>query len=138
MPFGLTPWILLGALGFGIALGGAGYWKGHADGTDNGNLKIAALQAAASEAAQKQHQAELIQASNASTGFQNDTAKAKTVFREIHDSIATLTSSNPIYRDGVCFDDDGLRLANAALAGIPTAPNPSGPNAVMPHPLAAP
>lgn len=136
MPFGLTPWILLGALGFGIALGGAGYWKGHADGTDNGNLKIAALQAQAAESAQKQRQAELIQSSNASTGFQNDTAKARIIYRTIHDQVTNIVD-RPIYRD-VCLDDDGVRLADAALAGILTAPNPSGPNTAMPRPLATP
>lgn len=134
--FDLSPWLLLGALVFSLGLGGAGYWKGHADGTDNGNLKIAALQAKAAEAVQKQHQAELIQSSNASTGFQNDSAKARIVFRTIHDQVTSIVD-RPIFRN-VCLDDDSLRLVNAALGNIPAAPPATGPNAAMPSTLAAP
>lgn len=134
-PF-LNPWAILGAGVIAISLFGGGYWKGHHDAAADGEVKIQALQLAAAEAAQKQRQAELIQASNASTGFQNDTAKARIVYQTIHDQIHDIVE-RPVYRN-VCLDDDGLRLANAALAGVPTSPNPGGPNPAMPAPLAAP
>lgn len=134
--FGLSPWLILGALVAMIAAGASGYWKGHADAKADCIIQVDKLKADAAEAAQKQRQAELIQASNASTGFQNDTAKARIVYQTIHDQIHDIVE-RPVYRN-VCLDDDGLRLANAALAGVPTAPNPSGPNPTMPAPLASP
>lgn len=135
-PLFLNPWAILGAGVLAVSLFVGGYLKGHHDAKADGEVQIQALQLEAAESAQKQRQAELIQASNASTGFQNDTAKARIVYKTIHDQIHDILE-RPVYRN-VCLDDDGLRLANAALAGVPTASNPGGPHPIVPAPLAAP
>lgn len=135
-PLFLNPWAILGVGVIAVSLFVGGYVKGYHDAAADGQVKIEALQLAASEAAQKQRQAELIQSSNASTGFQNDSAKARIVYQTIHDQVTNIVD-RPVYRD-VCLDDDGLRLANAALGGVPTAPNPSGPNTAVPRTLSAP
>lgn len=126
----LTPYLAIGALVFALSLGGAGYWKGHNDGTASGQLKIDKLEADAKEASQHEAQLRLIQSSNASTGFENDNAKAKVVFRTIHDQVERIVD-RPVFRN-VCLDDDGLRLANAALSGIATTAPTSEPNTGMP------
>lgn len=131
-PLFLNPWAILGAGVIAISLFIGGYWKGHHDASADGLVKIEALQLQASEAAQKQRQAELIQGSNASTGFENDNAKAETVFRTITEQVDRIVD-RPVYLNA-CLDPDGLQLANAALGGIPTATPATEPNPAMPRP----
>lgn len=116
-PLFLNPWVLLGAGVLALSLLGGGYYKGHHDESLSSQVKIDKLESDAKEASQREQQARLIQASNASTGFENDNAKAKVVFREIQTMADALVKTNTIYLN-TCFDDDGLRLANAALGGV--------------------
>lgn len=51
----------------------------------------------------------------ASVELEQDREKTRTVYRTITREVDRVVEK-PVYRD-VCFDPDGLRLANAALAG---------------------
>ena len=116
-----SPTLIAAALVGGIALAGSSYWWGSSQEATYYKGQMAALQIKVDEASQKQRQAELIQSSNASVGFENDTAKTKIVYRTIHDKATAAIINNPVEYRNVCLDDNGLQLANAALAGVATA-----------------
>lgn len=65
-------------------------------------------------------------AADASTDLEKYRVKTEIVYRTITKQVDKIID-RPIYRDR-CFDDDGLRLANAALAGKLDGrmPGPSG------------
>ena len=133
---GLNPYGLLASVLVTIALIIGAYLYGEHNANVACDARVKAIQLALGEAQQKQAQAELIQQSNASSGFENDKTKVEIKYRTIHDKAAAIEHTNTIYL-GTCFDDDGLRLANAALSGVPTASPTSKPDAAMPRPLAA-
>lgn len=116
--FGLSfsPWILLGALIGGIALAGGGYFKGDADAANRYQLKIAAMQADAEKNVQKIRDANIAQANAAVATLETKNAEARIVYKTITHDVDRIVEK-PIYRQS-CFDDQGLSLANAALAGV--------------------
>lgn len=136
MIFGLNPWALLGSVLAGIALLTGAYLKGDADAANRYQVKIDAMQKAATEKAQKIRDDLTAQANAAVATLESQNAQAKIVYRTIVQSVDKVVD-RPVYRN-VCLDDDGLRLVNAALGGAPAAPpDPGKPNATMPTPLSS-
>lgn len=132
MPFGLTPWILIGALGFGLALGIAGYLKGHADAKADCDIRVAKIYSDAADKAQKEKDAEAAKANTSAATLETKNEAAKVIFRNITRTVDRVVEK-PVYRN-VCLDDDGLLLANAALAGLAVeAGAPRQLNAGMPN-----
>lgn len=84
-------------------------------------------------AAEAQRKKEAEQSNRASTGLEADREKTRVVYRTITRKVDRIVE-RPVYRN-VCFDDDGVREANAALAGTSTAR--SQPDAAVPKPDAA-
>lgn len=132
----MNPYMIIGAGVVALVLCVSAFAAGHHVAAQAAQVKLDGMIAAADEATQKQRQAEIIQASNASAGFQHDNAKAQIVYRTITEEVEKIVD-RPVYT-GQCFDADGLRLANLALAGVPADANPSGPNPTVPGPDAAP
>lgn len=124
-PFLLNPWFLLGAGVAALALAGGGYWKGSADTFNRDQVKIDRMVDAAKEQVEEAKQQMLIEASNASLKLETGNAQSRTVFRTIMEGVDHLVVQSPLYRDS-CFDDGGLQLANAALAGVSAAPAAAG------------
>lgn len=71
------------------------------------------------EAAAKQAEKEAKRAASASQDREKDREKTRVVYRTITQNVDKIVD-RPVYRN-VCLDDDGLRLANAALSGAFTA-----------------
>jgi hypothetical protein len=106
------------ALAMLLLLGGA-YVKGRVDGRSACNDRISVLTADSMER-ERNAQARALEASAELEAARGKTAiKYKTIVKEVEKIV-----ERPVY-SGVCFDDDGLRLANAALAGSATAPGES-------------
>lgn len=136
--FGLSP-ILLGgtALAFLLSVGGAGvygHWRGYDEAEATYKAKIVTMQLDAAQQAEKTRAAMLAQANAAVATLEAQNAKTRVVYRTITEMVDKIVD-RPIYRDR-CFDDDGLRLANAALGGISVkAPDSVQPDRGMPQPL---
>lgn len=78
---------------------------------------------------------EIVVANEAATELEQEDAEAEIVYRTITEQVDRLVLSEPVYRN-VCLDGDGLRLANAALAGTAPAagePDPSLPRSLTPE-----
>lgn len=124
----MNPWLIIGVL---LALMGAatgGYVKGRVDGASKCEERITALK----DASQKAKDAEALKANKAATDLEKENADADKQSKE-REVIVTKIVERPVYRDR-CFDDDGLRIGNEALAGTrsaaPVAPVPMpGPDA---------
>jgi len=103
-------------LSFYLALGGAAFlafshWYAYSLGGEHReNELIAEAQEARKDEAKK--------ANDASANLEKGNAKARVVYRTITRTVDRIVD-RPIYRN-VCFDDDGLREINAALAGTST------------------
>ena len=67
------------------------------------------------EANRLQREREAKQANEAATKVEVKSAKAKVVYRTITQTVDKIVDRE-VYRN-VCFDDEGLKLANAALLG---------------------
>lgn len=136
--FGLSPALLGGtAIAFLLAVGGAGY-RGYTWGYDSAEqtyqVKIDKMVIDNKEAVEKVRQALLTQADAAVATLETQNGKTRVVYRTITEMVDKIVD-RPIYRDR-CLDDDGLRLANAALGGVAAAPPaPSNANPGMPQPL---
>ncbi len=131
MIFGLNPWAIIGAGVLAIALTVGAYFKGDADAANRYQIKIDKMVTDQAEAVQQAKQAMLIQSANASAALEAGNAKREIVYRTITKNVDRIVE-RPVY-SGVCFDDDGLRLANAALAGIAVeAADPGKPEGPMP------
>lgn len=131
----LSPWILLGALSSVVASFAGGYFKGDADAADRYQTKIATMQVEAQDRTQKARDALMAQANAAVTTLESQNAKASIVYRTITQTVDKIVD-RPVYRN-VCLDDDGLRLVNAALGGVPAAPaDPGNADSGMPRALA--
>jgi hypothetical protein len=111
MKLGFNPWVLLGAGVLALALLTGGYAKGHSDAAASYKLTIAAMQ----RQAQTLKDAEAAKANSAATVLETQNAEAKVIYRTITKT-ADRVVERPVYRNA-CFDDAGLQLANAALAG---------------------
>lgn len=101
-----------------VAFAGVGLvvYKAYSYGYDSAKQECA-------EAAEKVRKAEETKSGAASTGREKDREKTRVVYRTITQSVDKVVE-RPVYRN-VCLDDDGLRLANAALSGaLSTAREP--------------
>ena len=85
------------------------------------------------QAAAAQREREAKQAAEAATGLETKREKAKIIYKTITERV-NVEVEKPVYRN-VCFTDDGMRIANAALAG--TIPGSAKPNAALPDANAA-
>jgi hypothetical protein len=119
---------LIGAM-VGLLLLGGVYLKGRFDGRAVCDARITALTAESMER-ERNAQQQALEASAQLEAARGKTAiKYKTIVKEVEKIV-----ERPVYST-VCFDADGLRLANAALAGSATAagqppdrvPQPAGP-----------
>lgn len=79
---------------------------------------------AAHEAAAKATQKKLERIDTAATGHEADKAQIRTQIKTITKEVDRVVEK-PVYRDTVCFDDDGLRLVRAALGPPTTASQPA-------------
>jgi hypothetical protein len=120
--FGMTfsPWIMLGVVLGGLGLGTIGYVKGDADAANRYQIKIDKLQTDATAGVQKTRDALMAQANEAVASKEDRDEKARIVYRTITEMVDKIVD-RPVYRN-VCLDDDGLRLANAALGGVAVSP----------------
>lgn len=123
-------WVyLVAALAVIGALAGL-YYTIDSHGYDRGS---AAVQLKWDEANRKQREAEAKQAGTAATKLETANIEAKVVYKTLTRTVDKIVE-RPIYRNA-CFDDDGLRSANAALSG---ALAPAGGSAdTVPKPAAA-
>ena len=111
-----------------IAFSGA-YLKGHHDAAVNCEVQRAADRAKGQELKDKEAKTASVQ----STKVEEHHAEREIVYRNITREVEKVVE-RPVYRS-VCFDDDGLRAANRALAGSGTAAGQ--PNVVVPAALPA-
>ena len=101
-------WALQLVLALAIfAGGGAAGIKWHA-GID------AQRELAAHEAQAKETQKKLALGDKAAAGHEADKAQIRTQIKTIYQEVERVVEK-PVYRDTVCFDDDGLRLIRAAI-----------------------
>ncbi|MBX3490918.1 hypothetical protein [Parvibaculum sp.] len=114
----------------GLALFGGGFWAAWDWRAAKCDAQIAGLV----EASQKSKDAEAEKAHGAATELEKESADAEIVYREITVEVDRIVE-RPVYRDR-CFDDDGLRAANRALAGPRAAA--AEPDRPVPRPDAAP
>lgn len=115
----LNPWVILGLVLALAGAAGSGYFKGHRDAADRCEIKIAGMVAESV----KRRATEAATAHTAAALLENNHEKTRIVYRTITRSVDRLVE-RPVYRN-VCLDDDGVREANAALAGTPaTAAEP--------------
>jgi hypothetical protein len=111
-------WALQLALALVIfAAGGAAGIKWHA-GVD------AQRELAAHEALAKETQRKLAGIDKAAAGHEADKSQIQTQIKTITKEVERVVEK-PVYRDTVCFDDDGLRLIRAALRPAATASEPA-------------
>ncbi len=76
--------------------------------------------------ADQQRQNEELRIASAAAAYEVQRGKAKPIYRTITQTVDRLVD-RPVYRN-VCFDDDGLRCANAAIRGESAAGcSPDGP-----------
>lgn len=137
--FGLSPWLLGGtAIAFVLATGVAGvtgYNKGYDVADTADQLIITNMQLEAERKATKIRASWQQQSDAAVASLEQDRGKTRVIFRTIMEGVDHLVESpdHVIYRNA-CFDDDGLRLANAALAGVAVqAPSQPNASAAMPN-----
>lgn len=111
-------WALQLVLALAIfAAGGAAGIKWHA-GVD------AQRELAAQEATAKATQKTLERIDRAAVGHEADKAQIRTEIKTIVQEVERVVEK-PVYRDTVCFDDDGLRLIRAALGPATAASEPA-------------
>jgi hypothetical protein len=103
-------------IAIGIAALGFLWWADSHIATSAGIKKgEATIKAEWAEANRKQRKAEATKASKASTRLEVNNAKARIITRTITVQVDKIID-RPVYRN-VCFDPDGLCLANAAIRG---------------------
>lgn len=108
---------LIAAIFAAFMLGsGAGYWKGSADGDTQCGATISTLQ----NAAQGKKDEGQNKADQTGEELENKNGDAQIHYQTITRYVDRIID-RPVYRD-LCFDVDGLRAANIALAG-PTPPS---------------
>ncbi len=109
-----------------LLLFGGVYWKGHSDASDSCDARVTALlaESSARERIAQQH------AIDASTQLEVARAKVQVRYKTITKDVERIVE-RPVYRS-VCFDADGVRLANTALTGTPAASRL--PADALPHP----
>lgn len=113
-----------------VATVGGVYWKVTRDADAKG---YARAKAECEAAARLQREAEIGKHNLAATELEKGNAKARVVYRTITREVDKIVE-RPVYRN-VCFEPDGLRRANAALANAGTAASQLDER--MPQPLPA-
>ena len=99
-------------------LSAAGAWQVQA-------WRYTAKDAARIEAQAEQARNDRQAAQVASEGFENDRAKTEIKFRTITREVEKIID-RPVYRDGLCMDNDGLRILNAAIRAPSNPGEPGG------------
>lgn len=82
-------------------------------------IELAAAELRASDARQQRLLGDKAARSHEADKVQIRT-QIKTIFKEVERVV-----EKPIYRDTICFDDDGLRIIRAALGSAPAASEPA-------------
>jgi hypothetical protein len=129
-PLFLNPWFIIVAGGLLLASAGGGWYEGSSIATLRGEHRIEALQQQARLVAD----AEQEKAGEASTAYELGHSTARVFYKHIVQEVDNVIEGSTTVYSRECFDDDGLLLANAALAG-PEAP-PGEPVGGMPPPNA--
>lgn len=122
--FGIpSPYLIGGtALAFVVAVGAAeihGQSRGYDSAETKYKLQISQMVIDAKEAAEKSRRAMQSQADAALTTLETQNAKARVIYRTINHDVDKIVE-RAVYRQ-VCLDDQGVTLANAALAGVSVA-----------------
>lgn len=78
----------------------------------------------AKAASEKEKLRKLERGDQAAAGHEADKVQIRTEFKTIIQEVERVVEK-PVYRDTVCFDDDGLRLIAAALGGSAAASEPA-------------
>lgn len=73
--------------------------------------------------AEKRKQENEAAADKASAGAESDRAKLNEKFKTITVEVEKIVD-RPVYRDGVCFDADGVRALNIAIGAKPATSKP--------------
>lgn len=123
-----NPWVLLGVVVGLLTYGGTMFGWGHHQAKKSCLIEKAELR----ELSIKQQQAELGKAITVATTLEVKRADQRAKFNEFRKGVDRVVEK-PAYRD-LCFDADGLLLANAALAG--KGATPAKPDAAVPRPHA--
>ena len=110
----LDPRVWIAALLIALAGFGLGYLRGNANGKAavqaQWDKERAALQAAVTEAKDK----DINQGQQASARYQEQKANEKERIRVVRETVIRTVT-------GPCLSDDGVRLANQAISGVPAA-----------------
>lgn len=109
-----------------VSMGFAGGWKTESAFRDAAQLK-------AERTAVKQVEAEATKQASASQTLEDKKEQTRVVYRTITQKVDRIVV-RPVYRNA-CFDDDGLRNANAALQR--KAADPGQPDGALPGPVPA-
>lgn len=127
----MNPYLIIASLGVWAASSfGAFMYGEHVS-----NLGCEVQQAKSVQASQKQKDNEAAQIQTAATNEVKQDAQDHVVYRTVTAYVDRVVEK-PVYRDGsVCLDDDGVRAANAAIAG--SAANLTEPVAAVPGSPAA-
>jgi hypothetical protein len=124
----LNPWLLLGALGVAAMIAISSGYEGYHLSSLYWQHRVDAIYQQARLVAD----AEQEKAHEAAISYEKGHATARVVYQTVHDQSIQVIHDNITYYTGECLDVDGLRNANAALAG-PSAAGRS-PNTTMPGP----
>ena len=119
----MQPYGLAAIAALVVILFGGTYLKGRMDGREVCNDRISVIMADAAARVMEEQSRGM----EAAAKLEEANVARKTHFRTITKTVERVVEK-PVYRN-VCFDDDGMRLANAALAGAAATP------AKPPHPL---
>ncbi len=132
-----NPYVLLGEILSVLILVAAAYLYGQHNANAQCEVRVAKIYSDAADKAQAEKDAEASKANTASTRLETKAADAKVVFRTITRNVDRVVEK-PVYQS-VCFEADGLAIANAALAGVPVMlPTPAPAPLTTPMRVAAP
>jgi hypothetical protein len=123
----VNPYLIIGALVGAALLFAGGAWTGR-EWCDRGwRAELLAVE--------QEHaallKAEIERTNGVAAELEVERGKQRVIYKEITKEVAKVVTRD-VYRN-VCLDDDGLRLARAAIAG--QAAGPSQPSGPVPRPL---
>lgn len=122
-----NPYVIIAELVVMIGLVIGAYLYGEHNANAACDVRVAKIYSDAADKAQKEKDAEASKANAASTQLETKAADAKVIYRTITRNVDRVVTK-PVYQN-VCFEADGLAIANAALAGV---------NVMLPTPLPQP
>ena len=120
------PYLLIAWLVSLIAVGGGAWIKATSAASASCKVEKAEMVAAA----QAEKDMEITKTNKASAALEAAQAKTRIKYRTIRETVDRVVEK-PVYH-AVCLDDDGLRLANAAL--VRAGAHPGQPDATLPRP----